>query len=238
MKSPACLSRSQKVSFHHSSESYQLVQNDDSQISLAEFCKQCTPLHCSLSLFLFNGHLQTAWTQREEGKETIYYKRKIFESNHALYKGQFSVDFMVAPYVKDGTCSQAREDERLPARTEMFKAGEDVRFLSEKDSSPILLVLHGMSGGSDEPYIRRVFAAISARDSQWTACVVNFRGCAQSQLTTGYLYNGRATWDFRQIANWLKENFPSRPLFGVGFSIGANVLTNVWLIDFHNQVYI
>lgn len=238
MKSPICLSRSQRVSFHHSPESYQLVQNDDTQISLAEFCKQCTPPHCSLSLFLFNGHLQTAWTQREEAKETIYYKRKIFESNHELYKGQFSVDFMVAPYVKDGTFSQAREGERLPAHTEMFKAGEDVRFLSEKDSSPILLVLHGMSGGSDEPYIRRVLAAISALDIQWTACVVNFRGCAQSQLTTGYLYNGRATWDFRQIANWLKQNFPNRPLFGVGFSIGANVLTNVWLIHFHNQVCI
>jgi predicted alpha/beta-fold hydrolase len=40
------------------------------------------------------------------------------------------------------------------------------------------------------------------------------------------LYNARATWDVRQVVKWLKKSFPNRPLFGLGFSLGANILTN------------
>jgi predicted alpha/beta-fold hydrolase len=30
-----------------------------------------------------------------------------------------------------------------------------------------------------------------------------------------------------QVVKWLKKTFPNRPLFGLGFSLGANILTNV-----------
>jgi predicted alpha/beta-fold hydrolase len=224
--------RGQKVSFYHSSTSYQLVQNDEGpQISLAELCKECTPPFCSLTPSLFGGHLQTAWTQMTEDREVpVYYKRKVFDSNHPSFKGQFSVDFMVPPSVDDQNSSQTREDEVLPARTKLFEIEEDTEFLSTNAYSPILISLHGMSGGSNETYIRHVLAAIGARDGEWAACVVNSRGCAESKLTTGFLYNGRSTWDFRQVVNWLKEKHPNRPLFGVGFSIGANILANVCMI--------
>jgi len=46
-------------------------------------------------------------------------------------------------------------------------------------------------------------------------------------ITTGVLYNARATWDIRQVVKWLGEKFPNRPLFGLGFSLGANILVNV-----------
>lgn len=59
------------------------------------------------------------------------------------------------------------------------------------------------------------------------ACVVNSRGCAGSKITTPILYNARATWDVRQAVKWLRKTFPNRPLFGIGFSLGANILTNV-----------
>ena len=65
-----------------------------------------------------------------------------------------------------------------------------------------------------------------------------------SQITTGVLYNARgscqnadvgnvrltslvATWDLRQTVEWVRENWPKRKLFGLGFSLGANILTNV-----------
>lgn len=230
MKPLSYLSRSQKVSFHHCSSSYQLVQNDEgSQISLAELCKECTPLFCSLSPLLFNGHLQTAWTQMARRDILIYYKRKVFDSNHPSYSGQFSVDFMVRPFVDNHACSQTRRYEKLAARTSFFEI-EEAAFVSADNSSPMLLVLHGMSGGSYETYIQHVLSAIVAREGEWEACVVTSRGCAESKLTTGCLYNGRSTWDFRQVVNWLKETFPNRPLFGLGFSIGADILTNVRIL--------
>lgn len=68
-------------------------------------------------------------------------------------------------------------------------------------------------------------------DAGWEACVVNSRGCARSKITTGVLYNARATWDVRQVVNWLRKSFPNRPLFGIGYSLGANILVNVRMVD-------
>ncbi|CRJ92711.1 hypothetical protein BN1723_008524 [Verticillium longisporum] len=46
-----------------------------------------------------------------------------------------------------------------------------------------------------------------------------------SKFTSGVLYNARATWDIRQMVNWFRKKFPNRPLYGLGFSLGANMLT-------------
>ena len=57
--------------------------------------------------------------------------------------------------------------------------------------------------------------------------MVNARGCAQTKIGTPILFNARTTWDLRQVVKWLRKTFPNRPLFGLGFSLGANILTNV-----------
>ena len=93
----------------------------------------------------------------------------------------------------------------------------------------MLILLHGLSGGSHEIYLRQVLAPLvtAGGDRQWVACVVNSRGCAMHKITSDVLYNARATWDCRQTVKWLKRTFPNRPLYGIGFSLGANILTNV-----------
>jgi predicted alpha/beta-fold hydrolase len=45
-------------------------------------------------------------------------------------------------------------------------------------------------------------------------------------ISSSILYNARATWDTRQVVKWLRKKYPNRPLFGIGFSLGANILTN------------
>ena len=57
-----------------------------------------------------------------------------------------------------------------------------------------------------------------------------------SKITSGVLYNARATWDVRQLVTWAREKWPRRKLFGCGFSLGANILVNVcrdffWLVE-------
>jgi len=61
----------------------------------------------------------------------------------------------------------------------------------------------------------------------WECLVVNSRGCAGSKITNSILYNARATWDVRQVVKWCRQRWPDRPLFGIGYSLGANILTNV-----------
>ncbi|KAH7411913.1 medium-chain fatty acid ethyl ester synthase/esterase-like protein 1 [Phaeosphaeria sp. MPI-PUGE-AT-0046c] len=188
--------------------------------SLVDLARESIP-PCRLNPFLFNGHLQTMYTARPDPGPSIHYKRKIFESTHSVYPGQFAVDFVVSKEV--GEASTSEKADELPPRTTNFTSSEWSSMASD-DSMPMLIALHGLSGGSHEVYLRETLAPLTA--SGWAACVVNGRGCALSKITTPQLFNSRATWDVRQTIRTLRELYPNRPFYAVGFSLGANILTN------------
>ncbi|KAL3457816.1 Alpha/Beta hydrolase protein [Aspergillus heterothallicus] len=225
-----------RISFFHAKENNLFLtkrsrkNSAKEQTTLAELCRAATPARCDLNPFLFNGHLQTCWTTVKFDKVPVYYKRRIFEADNAKYQGQFAVDFVVEPY-EAPTAPEAIDAERkytlpsgLPERTAMLSEDEFAALPSD-DTKPMLVVLHGLSGGSHELYLRHVLHPLIA-DREWEACVINSRGCAQTKISTGVLYNARATWDVRQAVKWLRKAFPNRPLYGIGFSLGANILTN------------
>ena len=147
----------------------------------------------------------------------MYYKRRVFNAEDSRYGGSFAVDFTVPEH-------HDRNDHSLPPRTAYF-TDEEFLNLSSTDTEPLLVTLHGLSGGSHELYLRAVLKPMV--DAGWKACVVNSRGCARSKITSGILFNARATWDVRQTVRVLRRMFPNRPLYGIGFSLGANILTNV-----------
>jgi predicted alpha/beta-fold hydrolase len=210
-----------RTTFTHSPSPLPLKKKDGTSTDLLSICEESTP-PCHLNPLLFNGHLQTLWTAVKNSGPPIYYKRKIFENEDPAYKGSFAVDFVVPPF--------SEKDENLPPRTTNFTQ-EEFEGIGSLDSRPMLVTLHGLSGGSDEVYLRHVLAPLISPEGarRWEACVVNSRGCAMHKITTSILYNARATWDCRQTVRWLRETFPNRPLFGVGFSLGANIMTNVCL---------
>ncbi|KAL4999050.1 Alpha/Beta hydrolase protein [Aspergillus recurvatus] len=224
-----------RISFFSSKENNLLLSRRSGkagpkQTTLADLCRTATPARCDLNPFLFNGHLQTCWTTVKFDNVPVYYKRWVFEADSTAYKGHFAVDFVVEPYKAPKT-PEATDAERkytlpsgLPERTAMFSEDEFAA-LPSTDTKPMLVVLHGLSGGSHELYLRHVVHPLIA-DRGWEACVINSRGCAQTKISTGILYNARATWDVRQTVKWLRAAFPNRPLFGIGFSLGANILTN------------
>ncbi|KAL6910802.1 Alpha/Beta hydrolase protein [Trichoderma evansii] len=203
-----------KIEFTHAPTPRAIKQKDGSETDLLKICEASTP-PCYLNPLLFNGHLQTMWTVTKPHAPAVYYKRKIFEAEHEAYHGSFAVDFVVEPH--DG------RSEGLPPRT-IYYSDEEFDSIGSDDSKPMLVVLHGLSGGSHEVYLRHTIAPLP--EQGWEICVVNSRGCAGSKITSGVLYNGRATWDTRQMVRWLRKTFPNRPLFGIGFSLGANILTN------------
>ncbi|KAL8908220.1 MAG: hypothetical protein Q9207_000941 [Kuettlingeria erythrocarpa] len=165
------------------------------------------------------------WTVVNGKDPLIYYKRKIFTAECAAYKGSFAVDFVVPPHTET--------DVTLPPRTTNFD-NDELRQLGSDDDKPMLVTLHGLTGGSQEAYLRHLLFTLYKEG--WDACVLNARGCAQSKLTSSVLFNARATWDIRQLMKWLRERFPHRPLFAIGYSLGACILVNygtsedmVWL---------
>jgi predicted alpha/beta-fold hydrolase len=120
----------------------------------------------------------------------IYYRRRIFDATHKTYNGTFAVDFTVKRHED--------VDASLPPRTAYFSE-EEFSTIASDDSRPMLVVLHGLSGGSYEEYLRHAIAPLVLNDGGWEVCVVNARGCANSEVTSGVLFNARATWDVRQV---------------------------------------
>jgi predicted alpha/beta-fold hydrolase len=208
-----------KISFTHSPNPLALKTKDGSSTDLLKVCEESTP-PCRLNPLLFNGHLQTIWTAMKYDGPPVHYKRKIFEAEDPAYQGTFAVDFVADPSLES--------DDTLPIRTTYF-SDKEFEKIGSLDDRPMLITLHGLSGGSYEVYLKHILASLTgaAGERKWEACVVNSRGCCAHKLTSSVLYNARATWDCRQMVSWLRKTFPNRPLFGIGFSFGANILTNV-----------
>ncbi|KUJ19984.1 AB-hydrolase YheT [Mollisia scopiformis] len=207
-----------KINFTHSTTPLSLTRKDGAPTDLLSICEEATP-PCKLNPLLFNGHVQTMWTAVKNDGPPLYYKRKIFENEDPAFAGSFAVDFISRP--------SPEKDTSLPIRTTYF-IDDEFSSISSDDTRPMLVVLHGLSGGSYEIYLKHVIAPLvgAEGEKQWEACVINSRGCAMHKITSSILFNARATWDIRQMILWLRKTFPNRPLFGIGFSLGANILTN------------
>ncbi|GAA5835765.1 hypothetical protein JCM9279_004641 [Rhodotorula babjevae] len=99
------------------------------------------------------------------------------------------------------------------------------------DDRPILVVAHGLTGGSHESYVRNVLAIVTKPKEQggmgWRAAVVNSRGCAGAPITSPKLYNGAVTDDLRCALAFLSHFAPHAPLYGIGFSLGANQMAKL-----------
>jgi predicted alpha/beta-fold hydrolase len=212
-----------KTSYTHHDKCIPLKTKSGQSTTLPNLAASSIP-PCCLNPFLFNGHLQTMYTAIKDPGPPIHYKRKIFQSTHSVYPGQFAVDFVVSKEAGEAASSVAAvKDVELPERTTNFEV-EEWDAIGSSDTTPMLIALHGLSGGSHEVYLRETLAPLTA--SGWAACVVNGRGCALSRITTPQLFNSRSTWDVRQLIQTLTQLFPNRPLYAVGFSLGANILTN------------
>ncbi|VDB82928.1 unnamed protein product [Peniophora sp. CBMAI 1063] len=97
------------------------------------------------------------------------------------------------------------------------------------DDTPVIVVLHGLTGGSYESYVRAVLAPAITPASEgglgYRAVVLNSRGCAGVPLTSPSLYCAGRTTDLRSALLYLQTLYPKAPLLGVGFSLGSSVLT-------------
>ncbi|KAI9178903.1 hypothetical protein H9P43_005565 [Blastocladiella emersonii ATCC 22665] len=93
-----------------------------------------------------------------------------------------------------------------------------------REDTTTVVVLHGLTGGSHESYVQDLVHYLMSPTRGYRCVVVNFRGCADSELRTPQLYNGAYTDDFRFALRHVRGVIPRAKLGAIGFSLGSNVL--------------
>ncbi|KAK8964188.1 Embryogenesis-associated protein EMB8 [Platanthera guangdongensis] len=88
--------------------------------------------------------------------------------------------------------------------------------------SPVLILLPGLTGGSQDTYVRHMLAR--ARKKGWRVVVFNSRGCAHSPVTTPQFYSASFTEDLGEVVKYVSACYPMCKMYAVGWSLGANIL--------------
>lgn len=115
----------------------------------------------------------------------------------------------------------------LPRRRERLWL-EDGDFLDldwhgpHQPDAPLVLVLHGLTGSSNSPYVKGLQQALQA--SGWASVAVNWRGCSGEPNLLARSYHSGASEDLAETIRHLRAQRPLAPLYAVGYSLGGNVL--------------
>lgn len=218
--------------------------------TIAEIIKESVPEFENGASFFVNpllssGHSQTAYTaiNKFENVDLVHYKRRVLtvDSQNKFYyvngdkmpydrwNGQstFAIDYVVPEgsdpdHEKFRPASQVRE---LPPRTEYLDPAKEQELLD--NDKPLVVALHGLSGGSYESYIRAFINKVTKAPYNFDGLVLNARGCANHTITSPQLFCGLWTNDLRYLINeHIKKLWPNKKIFLIGFSLGGAITAN------------
>jgi len=91
-----------------------------------------------------------------------------------------------------------------------------------QDGEPLVVLLHGLGGSSDSPYVRGIAAELWSRGV--VSVAVNFRGCGGVPNERARGYHSGETGDMEALMSALRERFPGCSLRAAGASLGGNAL--------------
>ncbi|XVE50633.1 hypothetical protein DITRI_Ditri01bG0179200 [Diplodiscus trichospermus] len=90
--------------------------------------------------------------------------------------------------------------------------------------SPILILLPGLTGGSQDSYVKHML--VKARSKGWRVVVFNSRGCADSPVTSPQLQSASFTADTCHVVDHVSSRYPKANIYAAGWSLGGNILVN------------
>ncbi|MBK1880189.1 YheT family hydrolase [Pelagicoccus mobilis] len=96
----------------------------------------------------------------------------------------------------------------------------DLDHLGRESSDTCLLVLHGLEGSSQAPYVKSLAMALGSL--AWDFVAMNMRGCSGEMNRAVRFYHSGETGDLREVLEYLGNRYDSILL--CGFSLGGNVV--------------
>ncbi|CAI5757597.1 unnamed protein product [Candida verbasci] len=219
------------IKLHQKEDSINLKSNDG-DIKFTDFTKKLTLIDPTKKLWLnpllFNGSLQTLYyTSMDSSKKfQVYYGRETFKYKDG---GTCSLDWVIPKHENFKQLYQEtlpQDSPRLHPRTRFLSKEELSQLYSKETETPIVVICHGLAGGSHESLIRNLAENIERNCDSWDRVVINNRGCCRTKLTSGTLFNAGSTNDIREVLQKFKKTWPNRPIYLCGFSFGGALVTN------------
>jgi len=91
-----------------------------------------------------------------------------------------------------------------------------------KSDRDIVVLFHGLAGGVDSAYIKRVMKKL--QDDGKSSVLMHFRGCGKSPNLLARSYHSGESGDAREWISYVKTNYPNSDLSAIGYSLGGNML--------------
>ncbi|MDQ7066755.1 MAG: alpha/beta fold hydrolase [Sulfurimonas sp.] len=87
---------------------------------------------------------------------------------------------------------------------------------------PLVILFHGLTGSYKSPYIQGLMQELS--QNGFDTVLMHFRGCGDKENLLPRSYHSGETGDALEFIHYLHNQSPQRTLYGVGYSLGANML--------------
>ncbi len=122
-----------------------------------------------------------------------------------------------------------RKIEPLDLRVERFELSDgdfvDAHWYNTPkydDTRPIVILLHGLEGSYQSPYINGMMRALDSIG--YASLIMHFRGCSGEANRLARAYHSGDIEDAKEYISSIHQKFPNNPLHAIGYSIGGNVL--------------
>jgi predicted alpha/beta-fold hydrolase len=183
------------------------------------------PIDYKTTPYLPSCLLQMVYNELKS-KPEIKFKREYVKAHDG---GIFSFDWVVNDMNKDINSDTTNESNQFNLPSTIDESDDNpnkIKFNTNSHNSPdkLLVILHGLTGGSESTYIREIIEEFK-QDSSFKIVAVNYRGISESPLLAPFIYHAGYTEDLHTAMKHLKNNYPSMRCYAIGTSMGANIFT-------------
>lgn len=102
----------------------------------------------------------------------------------------------------------------------------ELDWLNKNIDAPTVVLLHGLEGNLDSPYLRRMLNQLD--EHGWRGLLVYWRGCGAEKNRLPVTYHAGRSEDLQEVMSYLKGQQNQHEIFAAGYSLGANILLK-WL---------